>query len=212
MAIKQILDPDYDQCFESDCEIDCEPYKGCMVSVTLGPCSALQDGILDLTQHCQPRQLTAISLNPNQEILTKQYYGSCYERTKKGNFTYTIDLTIELCEEDEFMCRLLNYGCLVSWCIMPRGFLYNPNLPSDQQQGILYGKARVGSGAWEFPFSDLQNISTTLTGEGRIWRYGFCPQNDGVLTNNNTVLDEVPQAANVPVSQGKIKKQNAEAA
>ena len=176
MAFKKPDFIDYDSCYEIDCDGECEPFTGCSVGFTIGPCDALDEstGLLDLSDHCQLLQLTSLTFNPNQEILQKQYLGRCDEKTKRGRFTWSIDFAAEVCDQDEAMCRLLNYGCLATVCLMPRGQLYDPNLPSDQQLGIIYGKVRIGSGSWEFPFGDEQSISGTLQGHCRLYRHGFC--------------------------------------
>lgn len=187
-GLKTDIDFDFEQeCFDSECqsEIDCDPYRGCHVGFTIGPCNALNRVTreIDLSEHCSFLQLTDISFSSSQEVTTKEFYGSCAQRTRRGNLSYTIDISADVCENDPAFCRLLNTGCLVSWCMMPRGYLYDDTKPSSEQSGIFYGVARTGGLDWSFTWNDSQAVSTTLTGDGRYYRSGFCLDQPGIVNS-----------------------------
>jgi len=165
-------DIEYD--LNCECEESCD-YDGCKVKLLVGPCEFLEDPANpSLADFCQPATLTEATFNPDQTIREKQYLGSCFETTKRGNFKWTLDFTVEPCDNDEAICRLLNWGCLIGVALMPRGNTFDPALNADQQAGIFYGLARVGSGPWSFPFDEDQTISGQLMSHGRLFSNGIC--------------------------------------
>lgn len=207
--------PQYDadlnviKCNDS-CEEGCTT-DGCDKMFAIGPCSTIinainptdgsanptgyvkpGDMIFDVNSWCLTNETNNVTLDLNRTDRQKGYLHDCYETTKRGRARPTVTVDIDYCREDEGHCMLHEasaYGCLVAFMCMEDRSEFQENVPADQQLGLMYGIARVGSTPISNSFDQDDNRVYTLTIHKYFWMFNLCLTANGLKALNYKTPD-----------------------
>lgn len=177
----------------ADCfaENACKTIEQCGAVPWIADCGSITydaDGnpIVDFSVFTRLEELDSFTLTPNREVTKKKKLGGCISRCSVRVNDYSGSLTLCLCMDNLWHCRLANptASCGFDWILFPCPV--NPDAPEPATEAYFFGSAVAsGGGAWEFTADDIEDLTISIDFEGcgkNMGRANFCDMDGTIAT------------------------------